>query len=133
MRNVIEMALNCFFFAAKLQKSPSSWGLCSHASSVIRLSCISLFSTWPELNNFCAKKFTFSSSLLSLSKILVACLIAFIPADRFFKRLYGLDHGHQDNILSRWPWLLSRLSRWPWLDTKRANKRCRLYTALFRT
>ena len=43
---------------------------------------------------------------LSLSKTLVALLIAFTPADRFFKRLYG-PH------------------------TKEHDKRCRAYMSLF--
>ena len=52
------------------------------------------------------KKFTFVSSPFPLSKILVALLVAFTAAERFFMQLYGLQ-------------------------TKRANKRCRAYTTLF--
>ena len=67
MRNVIEMALKLLFFAAKSQKSPSGWGLCPQAPSVISLSCISLFSTTIFLSKkkfwgktiFEQKKFTF--------------------------------------------------------------------------
>ena len=73
---------------------------------MIGVSCISLFSTWPKLDYFCAKKFTFGLSLFYLSKTVVALLVAFTAADRFFKRLYEPD-------------------------TKQANKRCRLYTSLF--
>ena len=40
-------------FAAKSQKSPSSWG---SAPSVTRLSSNGLFSMGPKLDNFCAKK-----------------------------------------------------------------------------
>ena len=59
-----------------------------------------------KLDNFCAKKFTFGLSLFYLSKTVVALLVAFTAADRFFKRLYEPD-------------------------AKQANKRCRLYTSLF--
>ena len=41
-------------FAAKLQKSPSSW-----APSVTRLSSNGLFSTGPKLDNYCAKNIYF--------------------------------------------------------------------------
>ena len=68
-------------FAAKLQKSSCSWGLCL---SETRLSCNGLFSTGPKLDNFCVKTFTFGSSPLSLSKTLVVLLVAFAPADKFF-------------------------------------------------
>ena len=68
-------------FAAKSQKSPSSWGLCL---SETRLSCNGLFSTGPKLDNFCVKTFTFGLSPHSLSKTLVALLVAFTPADKFF-------------------------------------------------
>ena len=39
---------------------------------MVYLSCIGLFSTVPKFDNFCAKKKTFGTSPLSLSKILVA-------------------------------------------------------------
>ena len=54
----------------------------------MRLSCISLFSMGPKLDNFCEKKFTFGSSFLPHSKILVALLIAFTATEGFCKRLY---------------------------------------------
>ena len=44
----------------------------------------------------CKNKFTFGSSPFSLSKILVALLVAFTPANRFFKRLCG-QHTKQVN------------------------------------
>ena len=65
VRNVIETALKPLFFAAKSQKSPSGGGLCPMTLSVMRFSCIGLFSTGPKLSNFCAKKFT-SVQALSL-------------------------------------------------------------------
>ena len=46
-------------------------------------SCISLFDKGPKFDNFSAKKFTFGSSPLPLSKILVALLVAFIAATDF--------------------------------------------------
>ena len=52
------------------------------------------------------KIFSFGSSSLPLSEILVALLVVFIAADRFFKRLFG-PHA------------------------KRAKKRCRPYPSLF--
>ena len=67
------------------------------APSVIRLSCISLFSMGPKLDNFCTKKFSFGSSPLPLSKILAAPLVAFIAAYRFFKQLYRLDTKRAKN------------------------------------
>ena len=72
---------------------------------MVRLSGIGLVITGPKLDNFCAKKNNFWFKL-SFSKILVALLVAFTNADRFFKRLYGPQ-------------------------TKRANKHIRAYTALF--
>ena len=90
-------------FAAKLQKSPNSGGL---YPSVTRLSCSGLFRTGGKLTIFVQKNIYFGFNPLSLSKTLVALLVAFTPAHRFFKRLYG-PH------------------------TKRANKRCRAYISLF--
>ena len=56
----------------------------------------------PKIDNFCAKNFPFESSPFPFGKTLVALLVAFTAADRFFKRLYGSV-------------------------TKRAEKRCRPY------
>ena len=84
---MIEMVLKLLFFAAKLQKPPSGWGLCPQALSVIRLSCISLLSLEPKLDDICAKKFTFGSSPLSLSKILFALLVAFTPGDKIIQAI----------------------------------------------
>ena len=83
------------------QKSPNSWG---SVPSVTRLSCNGSFSMGPKYYTiFVQKLFT---EPLSLSKTLVALLVAFISAHRYFKRLYG-PH------------------------TKRTNKRCRAYISLF--
>ena len=76
------------------------------APSVTRLSCNGLFSTEPKLDNFCAKNIYFWFKPFSLSNTLFAFLVAFTPADRFFKRLYG-PHA------------------------KQANKRCPVYVCLF--
>ena len=46
--------LKIAIFAAKSQKSPSSWAL-----SVTRLSSNGLFSTGPKLDNFCAENIYF--------------------------------------------------------------------------
>ena len=81
-------------------KITNSWGC---APSVTRLSCNGSFSTDLNYTIFAQKLFT---EPLSLSKTLVALLVAFIPAHRFFKRLYG-PHA------------------------KRANKRCQAYISLF--
>ena len=62
--------------------------------------CRSLFSTGPKLENFCAKKFYF------WFKPLVALLVAFTAADKFFQRLHEAD-------------------------PKRTKKRCWPYTSLF--
>ena len=90
-------------FAAKLQKSPYSWG---SGPSVTRMSCNGLFSVGPKVDKFCAKNIYFWFKPLSLSKTLVALLVVFPPAVRFFKRLYG-PH------------------------TKQANKCCRAFVCLF--
>ena len=80
------------------------WRLSLSGPLVIRLSCISLFSMGPKLDNFWRKKIAFGSSSVPLNKILV--LLAFTTANRFFKRLY--EPG-----------------------SKRAKKRCRPYTSFF--
>ena len=74
-------------FAAKTQKSPAGGG--SAPSVTTHFSCNDLFSTGPKLDNFRARNIYFWFSLFSLSKTLVALLVAFTSADRFFKRLYG--------------------------------------------
>ena len=71
-------------FDSKSQKSPSSLGLCP---SVTRLICNGLFSTGPKWDNFCAKTFTFGSSPLSLSKTLVALLVAFHSRRQIFQAI----------------------------------------------
>ena len=85
-------------FAAKLQKSPSSCLL----ENVTCLRSNGLFSTGPKLDNVWAKNIYFWFKPLFFSKTLVALLVAFTPADIFFKRLYR-PHA------------------------KLANKRCRAY------
>ena len=99
------MAIKSLFFVES-RKSPSSWGLCPQISSVMHLSCISLFSTGSKLDNFCGKKIYFWFKPPPFSKILVALLVAFTATDGFFKRLYG-PHA------------------------KRAKKRCWPYASLF--
>ena len=89
---------------AQNRKNHSAAG--GSAPSVTRLRRNDLFSTLPKLDNFCAKNIYFWFKPLSLSKTLVTLLVAFIPADKFFKRLY-------------------------WPHTKRANKRCWSYMSLF--
>ena len=66
---------------------------------MIRLSCISLFSKEPKLDNFLCKK----NVLLVHApprKVLVALLVAFTTADRFFKRLYGPHTNELRNAAS---------------------------------
>ena len=74
------MALKSLFFPAKSRISPSGWGLCPHTPSVMCLSCNSLFSMGPKLDNFCGK---------NLLMALIALLLASTATDGFFKRLYG--------------------------------------------
>ena len=88
------------------KKYLAAGGSALQASFVIRLSYINLFSTGPKLDYFLAKKMHWFKPPTSLSKILVALLVAFTAADRFFKRLY---RPH----------------------TKRVKKRCRPYKSLF--
>ena len=59
VRNVIEMALKLVFLPQTHKNCPAAGGSVPPGPSVIRLSCISLFSTGPKLENFCAKKFCF--------------------------------------------------------------------------
>ena len=102
VRNVITMMLNsCFLmqnhqnFSAAGDSSPipvfSHYIFTDYASYVTRLSCISLFSTGPKSANFCAKKILLLFLISSLSKILVACRVAFTVIDRFFKRLWATN------------------------------------------
>ena len=69
-------------FAANHKNCPAAGG---SAPSVTRLICISLFCTGSKLDRFCSKKFYFGSNPLVLIKILIALLVAFTAADRFFK------------------------------------------------
>ena len=97
------MALKLQFLLQNRKNRPAAGG---SATSVTRLSSNGLFGTGPKLDSFCAKNIPFGSRPLSLSKTLLALLIAFTPADRLFKRLYR-PHA------------------------KRANKRYRAYMSLF--
>ena len=54
---------------------------------MIRLSCISLFSTGPTI--FVEKNLLVVQAPLPLSEMLVALMVAFNATDEFFKRLYG--------------------------------------------
>ena len=75
------MALKSLFLLQNCKNHPAAGGSAPFST---RLSSNGLFSTGPKLDNFCAKKhFTFGSSPLSLSKTLVALLVAFTPADIF--------------------------------------------------
>ena len=65
------------------------WGLEPQAPFVICLSCIGLFGTEFKVDNFGVKKFTFGSSLLPLSKILVTLLVAF---NSFFLSNFSSDY-----------------------------------------
>ena len=71
-------------------QSPPFYIFSDYARSVTRLSCISFFSTGHKSDKFCAKKnknFWFNP----LSKILVACLVAFTAVERFFRRLWAAE------------------------------------------
>ena len=52
--------VNIAIFAARSQKSPKAGG---STPSVTRLSCNSLFSTGPKLDNFCSKNIYFWSKI----------------------------------------------------------------------
>ena len=80
------MALKSQFLPQNCKNCPGAEG---SAPSVTRLSSNGLFSTGPKLDNFCAKNISFGSRPLSLNKILVDFLVAFTPANKFYKRLYG--------------------------------------------
>ena len=99
------MALKSLFFPAKSQKSPSGWGLCPHTPSVIRLSCNSLFSLGPKLDNFRGKNLLMAQFPLSKSWLRFWSHLL-LATDGFFMRLYG-PH------------------------TKRTKKRCWRYVSLF--
>ena len=61
MRKVIEMALKLLSLPQNHKNRPAAGALRPSAlcETVIHLSYISLFSTGPKLENFCAKNFTF--------------------------------------------------------------------------
>ena len=67
------MALKSLFFPAKSQKSPSGWEFCPHTPSMMRLSCNSLFSMGPKLDNFCGKNL----------------LMALFPLSKFWLRFWS--------------------------------------------
>ena len=79
------MTLKLLFLPQNCKNYPAAG---DSAPCVTRLSCNGLFSTRPKLDNFCAKNIYFGSNPLSLNKTLVAFMVAFTSADRFFKRLY---------------------------------------------
>ena len=81
VRNMIEMASKLRFLLQNNKIRPSAGGSVPQILFVIRLSCISLFSTGPKLYNFCAKEINFWFKPLPLSKIVVALLVAFTAAD----------------------------------------------------
>ena len=56
MRNVIKMALKLLFLQQNQKNCAAVGGLVPQAPFVIHLSCMSLFSTGPESDNFYAKK-----------------------------------------------------------------------------
>ena len=104
MRNVSKMALKLLFFCCKITKIDQRLGapppdprpqllhfymFSDYAPSVTRLSCISFFSTVPKSDKFWAKKSNFW--LNPLSKILVACLVAFTAVNRFFRQLWTAE------------------------------------------
>ena len=94
---------NRFFCRKNLNKSPNGWGLCP---SVIRLSCIGLFSTGFKLDNFWAKGIYF-----------------------WFKLpLYQLNPGCASARIHYCRQIFQAIIR---AHTKRANKRCRAYMSLF--
>ena len=64
LQNVIKIALKSLFLLQNHKNCPAFGGYPPQALSVTRLSCITLFSTGPKLDNFCAKKFYFSFKLL---------------------------------------------------------------------
>ena len=85
VRKVIKMPLKSLFLCCKISNIAQGLGLHPQPRSVTCSSCISLFSTKPKLDNFCAKIITFVSPLFN--KILVARWAAFTAADKVFKRL----------------------------------------------
>ena len=100
------MALNLLFFCCKITKiaqrlrasppdpRPQSlhfYIFSDYARSVTRLSCISFFGTGPKSDKFCAKKNTFGLRFNPLTKILVACLVAFTAVEKFFRRLWAAE------------------------------------------
>ena len=105
MRNVIKKALKLLSFSCKITKIAQRPGappqdprpqslhfyiFSDYVRSVTRLSCTSFFSTGPKSDKFCAKKnnnFWFKP----LSKILVACLVAFTVVERFFRQLWATE------------------------------------------
>ena len=79
------MALKLLFLPQNCKNHPTAGG---SASSVTRLSCNVCSARDLNWTVFVQKTFACGLSPLSLSKTLVALLIAFTPGDRFFKQLY---------------------------------------------
>ena len=80
------MALKLVFLPQNRKNHPAPGG---YVPSVTRLSCNGWFSTVPKLDIFWAKNIYFWFKPLSLRKTLVALLVAFTSAGRFFKLFYG--------------------------------------------
>ena len=99
------MALKSHFLQQNRINRPGTGGC---APSVTSLSSNGLFSTGPKSDNFCAKNIPFGSRPLSLSKTLVMLLVAFTPADIFFKRLY---RPHAKRANKRFRAYMSRFSK----------------------
>ena len=88
MQSVIKMVLKLLFLPQNCKNYPAAGALPS-GSLCDTLGCIGLFSTGPKESNFCAKTFTFGSSLLSLRKTLVTLLVGFTLAGRFSSDFTG--------------------------------------------
>ena len=85
VRKMIKMPLKSLFLCCKFSNIVQWLGAPRpRPLSETRSSCISLFSTRPKLDNFCAKIICVPPLF---SKILVARLAAFTVANRVFKRL----------------------------------------------
>ena len=68
VRNVIKIALKLHFFWRKITKVIQQLGALPPGPSVIRLSCIGLFSTGPKLDNVCTKKILWVQTPYLLTK-----------------------------------------------------------------
>ena len=80
---MIELASKSLFLPQNRKNHPAAGPLCD------TLELHRFVQHGTKIRKFLSKKKSFGSSAFSLSRTLVTFVVAFTPADRFFKRLCG--------------------------------------------